>query len=99
MDQWIKRDKESLIQIYDTQPVVFTGAEGMFLIDNNGKRYLDFSAQFSSCSLGHGNAELIDAGGKTDAKACLRYLYVCDGRARAAGGKAQIHCTRGAWIR
>jgi taurine--2-oxoglutarate transaminase len=61
MDQWVKRDKESLVQIYDTQPVVFTGAEGMYLIDNNGKRYLDFSAQFSSCSLGHGNAELIDA--------------------------------------
>lgn len=61
MNKLIERDKRSLLQIYDTQDVVFTQAEGMYLIDDKGKKYLDFSAQFSACSLGHNNAELIDA--------------------------------------
>jgi taurine--2-oxoglutarate transaminase len=33
----------------------------MYLRDEQGKSYLDFSAQFSACSLGHGNEELIAA--------------------------------------
>lgn len=57
----IEQDKKYLIQIYDTQDVVFTNAKGMYLIDQTGKKYLDFSAQFSACSLGHGNTEMIEA--------------------------------------
>lgn len=61
MNTIIERDRRHLLQIYDTQDVVFTNAEGMFLIDEDGKRYLDFSAQFSACSLGHNNTEMIEA--------------------------------------
>lgn len=60
MNKLIERDRELLLQIYDTQDVVFTNAEGMYLIDGDGRRYLDFSAQFSACSLGHGNREMIE---------------------------------------
>lgn len=61
MRAFIDRDKSVLLQIYDTQELLFTRAEGMYLIDNEGKRYLDYSAQYSACSLGHGNTEMIDA--------------------------------------
>ena len=33
----------------------------MYLYDSEGNKYLDFSGQFSACSLGHGNEELINA--------------------------------------
>ena len=33
----------------------------MYLYDEQGKQYLDFSGQFSACTLGHGNEELIGA--------------------------------------
>ncbi|MCL2588229.1 MAG: aspartate aminotransferase family protein [Oscillospiraceae bacterium] len=59
--QLIERDRRALLQIYDTQDIVFTTAEGMYLIDGAGKRYLDFSAQFSACTLGHKNEEMIAA--------------------------------------
>lgn len=61
MKDILAQDRSVLLQIYDTQDVVFTHARGMYLIDQKGREYLDFSAQFSACSLGHGNRELIDA--------------------------------------
>lgn len=61
MNNILDQDRKYLLQIYDTQDVVFTNVDRMYLIDNKGKRYLDFSAQFSACGLGHGNVEMIDA--------------------------------------
>jgi len=61
MNRVLERDKKFLMQIYDTQDLVFSSARGMYLSDVKGKSYLDFSAQFSACSLGHGNEELIEA--------------------------------------
>lgn len=57
----VARDKAVNVQVYSPEPLVFTRGEGMFLYDLDGKAYLDFSAQFSSCSLGHNNKELIQA--------------------------------------
>lgn len=61
MLETIQKDKKYLIQAYSSEEIVMDRAEGMYLIDKNGKKYLDFSAQFSACSLGHGNKELMDA--------------------------------------
>jgi 4-aminobutyrate aminotransferase-like enzyme len=61
MNRLIERDKKVLMQIYDTQELVFSDARGMYLQDVRGRAYLDFSAQFSACSLGHGNEELTAA--------------------------------------
>ena len=61
MDNLVERDKKYILQIYDTQNVVFEKADGMYLIDTRGRKYLDFSAQFSACGLGHGNMEMIGA--------------------------------------
>ena len=53
--------RENIIQIYSPAPVIFDHAEGMYIYDKDGKEYLDFSAQFSACSLGHRNKELNEA--------------------------------------
>jgi 4-aminobutyrate aminotransferase-like enzyme len=57
----LEEDKKYIMQVYSPEKIVIESAKGMYLIDTEGKAYLDFSAQFSSCSLGHGNEELIDA--------------------------------------
>lgn len=57
----LERDKKYLIQCYTTDDVVFTSGKGMYMYDDKGKKYLDFSGQFSACTLGHGNEELIEA--------------------------------------
>ena len=54
----INKNRQKLMQIYSPSPLVFQRGKGMFLYDTAGKEYLDFSAQFSSCSLGHCNEEL-----------------------------------------
>ena len=61
MNNLIERDKKYILQIYDTQDIVFEKADGMYLFDTNGRKYLDFSAQFSASGLGHGHKEMIDA--------------------------------------
>lgn len=57
----LERDKKYLIQCYTTDNLVFTRGKGMYLYDENKKKYLDFSGQFSACTLGHGNQEMIEA--------------------------------------
>lgn len=59
--QVIERDKKYLVQCYTTDEIVFTRAQGVYMYDESGKGYLDFSGQFSSDSLGHGNEEMIQA--------------------------------------
>ena len=59
--QVIEKDKKYLVQCYTTDDIVFTRAEGVYMYDENGKAYLDFSGQFSSDSLGHANKEMVKA--------------------------------------
>lgn len=57
----LEKDKKYLIQCYTTDDLVFVHGKGMYMYDENNKKYLDFSGQFSACTLGHGNEELNDA--------------------------------------
>ena len=57
--QVLEKDKKYLVQCYTTDDLVFTHAKGVYMYDENDKAYLDFSGQFSSDSLGHGNEEMI----------------------------------------
>ncbi len=59
--QVLEKDKKYLVQCYTTDEIVFTRGEGVYMYDEGGKAYLDFSGQFSSDSLGHGNKEMIRA--------------------------------------
>ena len=61
-------EKRYTVQSYDASrsrnPVIIERAEGAFLWDRNGKRYLDFSAQYGSCNIGFRNKEIMAAMGK-----------------------------------
>lgn len=57
----LEKDKKYLIQCYTTDDLVFTRGKGMYLYDEAGRKYLDFSGQFSACTLGHANEEMIEA--------------------------------------
>lgn len=52
---------EKLVHTYNRFPVTFDHGEGVYLYDENGKKYLDFAAGIAVSSLGYGNQELIDA--------------------------------------
>ena len=43
------------------EPIFIVDAEGVYLYDNTGKRYLDFSSQLMCSNLGHKNKAIIEA--------------------------------------
>ena len=47
-------------------------AKGSYIIDKNGKKYLDFIAGVSVCSIGHNNPKVINA----IKNQCKKYLHV-----------------------
>src|SRR6516165_4041394 len=40
---------------------LYTRAEGLYLYDNVGRRYMDFTAGFGALNLGHNPAEVLEA--------------------------------------
>ncbi|NMA22279.1 MAG: aspartate aminotransferase family protein [Spirochaetales bacterium] len=61
MQERIAIAKEYLIETYAQVPVVFAGGEGMYLIDEEGNRYLDFVGGIAVNALGYGDAGLTAA--------------------------------------
>ncbi len=57
-DEIIKKADEDLIGVYNRFPVVFTGGEGMYLFDNEGKKYLDFASGIGVNAFGYGDEEI-----------------------------------------
>ncbi|WLR96642.1 MULTISPECIES: aspartate aminotransferase family protein [Shinella] len=54
-------DAAPLYETYMRAPLRFTHGEGVWLIDENGERYLDFAAGVAVSSLGHGHPHLVSA--------------------------------------
>ena len=54
----MKKADEDLIAVYNRFPVVFSGGEGMYLFDNDGKRYLDFASGIGVNAFGYGDKEI-----------------------------------------
>ncbi|MCX6552740.1 MAG: acetylornithine/succinylornithine family transaminase [Acidobacteria bacterium] len=52
---------EHVLQTYRRAPVVFTRGEGVYLFDDEGRRYLDLLSGIGVASLGHANPALADA--------------------------------------
>ncbi|NPA42130.1 MAG: aspartate aminotransferase family protein [Aquificae bacterium] len=50
-----------LIENYTRLPVRFVRGEGVYLYDQEGKRYLDFLSGIAVCSLGHSHPKLTEA--------------------------------------
>ena len=42
-------------------PLLIDDAEGVYIVDKNGKRYIDFSSQLMCSNLGHKNKAIIQA--------------------------------------
>ena len=42
-------------------PLLITDAEGVYIYDDGGKRYIDFSSQLMCSNLGHKNKVIIEA--------------------------------------
>jgi len=61
----LQADKELVIHPYcivgQNRGVVYEKAHGIYLVDTEGKEYIDFCSQLVCCNLGHRRQELIDA--------------------------------------
>ena len=58
--KYIEETNAGLIHTYNRFPVVFEKGEGVYLYDDEGKKYLDFTAGIAVCGLGYGNKKLTD---------------------------------------
>ena len=58
-----RRDERALSKLQKLRffPLAVTGGDGSFLIDEEGRRLLDFSASWGAVSLGHGHAAIREA--------------------------------------
>jgi 4-aminobutyrate aminotransferase-like enzyme len=54
----VQRERTYYLQSYKAQPVAMAGGAGNYLLDEAGRKYLDFSAQFSAAALGHARPEM-----------------------------------------
>ena len=66
------------------KPLFITGAEGVYMYDENGKRYLDFSSQLMCSNLGHKNKVIIEA----IVKQAEKMPYIAPGFAQEATANA-----------
>jgi taurine--2-oxoglutarate transaminase len=65
------------------KPLYIADAEGCWITDGAGKRYLDFSAQLMCVNLGHKNPRVVEAIAEQARELC----YVAPGYATAARAK------------
>lgn len=76
---------QNLVHTYNRFPVMFERGEGVYLIDREGKRYLDFAAGIAVSSLGYSNQEWKDAMKEQIDKLChISNLYYAAPMAEAA---------------
>jgi acetylornithine/N-succinyldiaminopimelate aminotransferase len=57
----LDRDKESILHTYTRLPIEIVRGEGVYLIDSEGKRYLDFFGGLAVNSLGYGYPSVLKA--------------------------------------
>ena len=61
MSEHIKEAEEVLLHTYNRYPIVFDHGDGVYLYDEDGKKYLDFVAGISVFAFGYNNKEYNDA--------------------------------------
>lgn len=59
--EYIKEAEEVLLHTYNRYPIVFEKADGIYLYDMTGKKYLDFASGIGVFALGYGNQKYNDA--------------------------------------
>jgi ornithine--oxo-acid transaminase len=60
-NDYISREKKHLASNYKPLPVVLSRAEGVWMWDVEGNKYLDFLSAYSAVSGGHHNQRIIQA--------------------------------------
>jgi len=56
----LQRDREVMLQVYPRFDVVFTGGSGVYLTDENGKRYLDTASGLGVNALGYAHPRMVE---------------------------------------
>lgn len=59
--QWIDAAESALLHTYNRYQIVLEKGDGVYLYDNEGKKYLDFAAGIAVCSLGYGHPKYKEA--------------------------------------
>lgn len=60
-NQYIEKAENVLLHTYNRYKIVLEKGEGAYLIDCNGRKYLDFAAGIAVCALGYSNEEYKEA--------------------------------------
>jgi acetylornithine aminotransferase/acetylornithine/N-succinyldiaminopimelate aminotransferase len=60
LDQIMAAEKRLLLQTYARNPILFTGGEGVHLIDENGDKYLDLLSGIGVNALGYNHPVIVD---------------------------------------
>lgn len=61
MEELIQKGQETFIKSYAQLPIVFESGEGVYMIDDNENRYLDFVAGIAVNTLGYSHKKLTEA--------------------------------------
>ena len=56
-----EREKNSFLHTYKRTPIEIKKGEGVYLIDKNNNRYLDFMSGLGVNALGHNHPKVIEA--------------------------------------
>ena len=59
MSEWIKRGTKVIMNTYSQFPIVLVKGDGVYLWDNEGKKYIDFVAGIAVNSLGYNNSDYV----------------------------------------
>ena len=65
VEQWVGRNLDYTLFSWCKQggldPIPVVSADGVYVYDTNGKKYLDFSSQLMNVNIGHGNQRITHA--------------------------------------
>jgi acetylornithine aminotransferase/acetylornithine/N-succinyldiaminopimelate aminotransferase len=74
-----------LLPTYERNPILFVDGEGMYLVDENGERYLDLLSGIGVNALGYGHPAVIEAIARQSRKLVhISNLYFHEGQAELA---------------
>ena len=61
VDEWLGRYAASLLPVFGVPQTVLSHGQGCYVVDVDGKRYLDLLGGIAVNTLGHGHPALVDA--------------------------------------
>jgi acetylornithine/N-succinyldiaminopimelate aminotransferase len=85
LDQIRAAEARLLLSTYDRSPVLFTGGEGVYIVDENGTKYLDLLSGIGVNALGYNHPVIVNAIAEQSKKLIhTSNLYYHEGQAELA---------------